>query len=301
MAMTRNDRFKLKSQLMDSFTTPEWTWEKLMLLFHEFGIDGLEDATAPSVAEIVSGVSDAMLAEMYSIVFQVDAAVVASFLEGAPVAGSWKAGYVRLFISHSARHKEFVAEVSSELAVVGIDGFVAHDAMQYSIPWQGQIEQALGTMDAFVALIHPEFGESPWCHQEVGWALGRRTPRFAVRIGSDPEGFLGREQWPSSVDRSAKEVAAIISSWISGLPELGDVVSDGLLTALRDAGNYMDAGAAAERIASLETLPDDKFAELDRIWLANDQLHGGILPTRAMKPFYKRNGRPWPPTGAHVT
>lgn len=48
--------------------------------------------------------------------------------------------------------------------------------MQYTKPWQLQIEKALGTMQAFVALVHPEFNDSVWCQEEVGWALSRRGP-----------------------------------------------------------------------------------------------------------------------------
>jgi hypothetical protein len=49
---------------------------------------------------------------------------------------------VRLFMSHSARHRELVGKVADELAIVGIHGFVAHNTMTYSRPWQAQIEQA---------------------------------------------------------------------------------------------------------------------------------------------------------------
>jgi len=49
--------------------------------------------------------------------------------------------------------------------------------MAYRKPWQAQIEHALRSMQAFVAIVHPEFNSSAWCNQEVGWALGRRVPR----------------------------------------------------------------------------------------------------------------------------
>jgi hypothetical protein len=37
---------------------------------------------------------------------------------------------------------ELVGKVADELAIVGIHGFVAHNTMTYSRPWQAQIEQA---------------------------------------------------------------------------------------------------------------------------------------------------------------
>jgi hypothetical protein len=125
--------------------------------------------------------------------------------------------------------------------------------------------------------------------------MGRRIPRYAIRLGADPAGFLGSDQWPSCVSDTPKQLAERISGWIASLPELGTAMLDGLLNALAGAGNYVDAGATAERIAALGSVSADHFERLDRIWWSNDQLHGGILPTRAMRPFYEANGRTWPP------
>ena len=73
-------------------------------------------------------------------------------------------------------------------------------------------------------------------------------------MGADPEGFLGREQWPSAEGRTAKEVADIIYQWVAKVPELGQSIIDGLFKALATAGDYISAGAAASRIAALGAL-----------------------------------------------
>lgn len=300
MALSHKDRFKLKSQLTDVLVSGEWTFDKTNLLFIEFGLDPMDgDSHGPSLAEVVAGIADSELIEMYALVMGVESEEVEEVIEAAADPGNWKPGYARVFLSHSAAQKQFAGEVADELAVVGVHGFVAHDTMEYSKPWQVQIEQALRSMQAFVALVHPEFNDSAWCQEEVGWGLGRRVPHFAVRVGADPVGFLGRDQWPSCAGKSSKEVAKVISSWVSTVPELGATVVEGLLSALKSAGNYMDAGATAQRIAALGTLTDDQFSLLDEIWWSNDQLHGGVLPTRAMKPFYQANGRDWPPPRVH--
>jgi hypothetical protein len=82
---------------------------------------------------------------------------------------------------------------------------------------------------------------------------------------------------------------------VSSIPELESTMIDSLLAALRSAGNYVEAGATAERIAALQSLTDEQFRQLDEVWWTNDQLYGGMLPSRAMRPFYERNGRAWPP------
>lgn len=296
MPLARRDRFRLKSQLADALSNgAEWTVDRINLLFGEFGVEQLSpDWNGPTIADIVGELPDKDLVEISAIAFDLDTGEVEDLVDSSEP-GLWQSGYVRLFLSHSAAHKEFVGAVAQELAVVGIHGFVAHDTLEVSRPWQSQIEQALRSMQACCALVHPELNQSAWCHQEIGWALGRRVPFFAVRFGADPLGFPGRDQWSSGSGRGPKDVAREIAAWIASLPELGQHVVDGLLSALENVGNYIDAGATATRLAELGDLSPADFARLDEIWWSNDQLHGGLLPTRAMKPFYEVNGRGWPP------
>lgn len=300
MAMSRRDRFKLKSQLVDALATEEWPLQRVNLLLGEFGLPQLDDTwEGPGVTDIVGDASDATLIEMYAVVFNVDEVEVEDSVESVDTGSMWKQGYIRVFLSHSAKHKEFVGEVAAELAVLGVHGFVAHDTMEHTKPWQAQIERGLRSMQAFVAIIHPEFNDSAWCHQEVGWALGRRVPRYAVRVGQDPAGFLGRDQWPSGHGLTAKQTASTIYSWVAtSVPELGSSIVDGLFAGLGAAGNYFDAEAAAQRIAALGTLTDDDWTRLNTVFWSNDQVYGGVLPRRKLEPFFVANGRDWPPTGA---
>ncbi|MEJ7725548.1 MAG: toll/interleukin-1 receptor domain-containing protein [Actinomycetes bacterium] len=297
MPLSRTVRFRLKSQLIDGLVHDQdgWDLRRQNLLLYEFGYGTLDgDWNGPTFEDLISQISDADLIEMYSVVTGVELAEVQDSLDAADT-GNWKNGYVRLFVSHSAVHKQFVGAVADELAVVGIHGFVAHDTMEVSRPWQWQIEQALQSAQAFVALVHPEFNSSAWCQQEVGWAFGRRIPRHAVRMGGDPVGFIGSDQWHSGASTTAQGVAALISTWVASLPELGETMVGGLFAALENSNNYVDAGATAARIATLGGLTEDQWVRLHDIYWKNDQIHGGVLPTKALAPFYAQNGREWPP------
>jgi hypothetical protein len=150
-------------------------------------------------------------------------------------------------------------------------------------------------MQAFVAVIHPEFLPSAWCQQEVGWALGRGVPKYVVRSPADPAGFIGRTQWPQGHGLTPKQVAGVILEWVSRIPEFRDQIVEGLLAALRSAGNYMDAGATASRIATIDTLTPDQWTVLAEIFHINDQVGGGVLAHRALAPFYAQHGQAWPP------
>lgn len=301
MALSRSERFKLKSDILFEFSVDNspWDYRRQNLLLSEFGLETMGDSWGgPNFEDIIAAVPDADLLEMYKVVVGQEADLEAVEMAGP---GNWNTGYVRLFISHSAHHKQFIADVASELAVVGIHGFVAHDSMTVTKPWQAQMEQALRSMQAFVAIVHPEFLTSAWCQQEVGWALGRKVPHFAVRMGADPVGFIGHEQWPSASGADATTVAAHISAWASSIPDLSETMTDGLFTALEAANNYMDAGATGSRIATLSNLTDDQWRRLGEIFWANDQVHGGVLATRALEPFYLRHQKAWPPPRPQAT
>jgi hypothetical protein len=294
--MSRADRFKLKSAIVDVLRTPGWSFERTQLLFREFDIEGYDgDSFGPSIADVVSTVKDRDLADLYSLATGAKLEEIETALGSAVEDDHWKPGYVRLFISHSALHKKFAAEVAESLAAVGIDAFVAHDSMTPTKPWQAQIERALRSMQLFVLLAHPEVAGSDWCQQEMGWALGRNVNHFAIRLGADPSGFFGRDQWPSEAGSGAEKVAMTIASWATTLPGFDVAITRGLFEALRDARNYVDAGNAAKRVAALGTLNSDQFNELDEIWWGNNQLHGGSLAHKAMMPLYHANNRPWPP------
>lgn len=294
MALSRGDRFKLKSQLVEELSDNSWSLQRINLLLNEFGLRRLQNWDASDLERAIGDVSDSALTEMYALALGVEVREVEDVVES-PASTQWTPGYVRLFLSHSAVHKEFAGKVANELATGGIHGFVAHDAMEYTKPWQTQIERALRSMQAFAALVHPEFNDSAWCQQETGWAFGRRVPRYAVRMGSNPRAFLGSDQWPSGAGRSPKEVAHMISAWVASLPELGEILLDGLFSALAEAGSYVEAAASAERLVALGELSNEQFRRLDGIWWSNDQLHGGALAHKVMKPFYLANGQDWPP------
>src|SRR3712207_3688375 len=121
MAMSRKDRFRVKSQLVQALAADDWDFQRTNLLLAEFGLDSLDGGWhGPSVADLISPLPDSELVEMYAIVMGIDAEEVEGVVESSSDGSNWKSGYVRLFLSHSATHKRFVGEVANELAVVGI-------------------------------------------------------------------------------------------------------------------------------------------------------------------------------------
>src|ERR1700722_11116633 len=118
----------------------------------------------------------------------------------------WRKGMFRLFVSHLALHRKFAADLQTALLDFGISGFVAHNDIEPTSEWQTQIETALATCDALIALLHPNFHVSNWTDQEIGFAMGRGVPTFAIRFGQDPYGFIGRFQ---AFNGNGKAVASL--------------------------------------------------------------------------------------------
>ncbi len=106
----------------------------------------------------------------------------------------WGATGFRVFLSHRADVKVEVGRLKEGLARLGVSAFVAHKDIHPTKEWQDEIENALATMEAFVALMTDDFHESDWTDQEVGYAFGRGVPLIAVKLGRDPYGFIGKFQ-----------------------------------------------------------------------------------------------------------
>ena len=300
MGMTPRERFKMIRQMSEEVRNDSlWPTTDIDILLRQFGLEAMDlenwGTQTSEFARIVGGATDETLLGIYATVLDVDDEAARSAAMVPDDHGLWNEGHLRLFLSHTASEKVFVGEVSQELAVVGVHGFVAHETMQIERPWQSQIETALRTAEAFVGLVHPLFNDSTWCQQELGWAKGRGLPEFFIRLGANPEGFASSTQWPSGHGRTAKEVAHEIVAWLERSTDFTNRIVDGLMSALEEANDYYSAEAAARRIVALGDITEESWRKLADAYWANDQVRGGVLPTRALQPFYRANSREWPP------
>jgi len=119
----------------------------------------------------------------------------------------WREGMFRVFLTHVSKYKEFASELQLALLDYGISGFVAHNDTRPTLVWQTEIIEALSTCEALVGLMHSGFHASDWADQEMGFAMGRGVPVFAVRFGETPYGLIGRFQAFSGIGKSPSELA----------------------------------------------------------------------------------------------
>ncbi len=126
----------------------------------------------------------------------------------------WKANLFRLFISHVSSHKVPVNDLKERLSIYGVSGFVAHKDIEPTQEWLNEIELALGSADALVALLTKDFHTSKWTDQEVGIILGQGGLVIPVDIGCSPYGFMSKRQaLPGSfekIDQLAFDIVEVL-------------------------------------------------------------------------------------------
>ncbi len=163
----------------------------------------------------------------------------------------WRKGFLRLFVSHLATHRAFAAELQEALLDFGISCFIAHNDIEPTSEWQGQIETALATCDALIALLHKGFHASNWTDQEIGFAMGRGVPAFAVGFGEAPYGFIARFQ---AFDGSSKTAATLARELFDAYRKNKQTqrrMSEVLVGLFEQSGSFAEAKA---RIGYLEDL-----------------------------------------------
>jgi hypothetical protein len=122
----------------------------------------------------------------------------------------------RLFISHISKEKQKATRLKECSAPFGIAAFVAHEDIHPTLEWQSEIEKALHTMDALVAMHTPGFSQSYWTQQEIGFAVGKGVKIISLRMGEDPTGFISKHQ---ALPRGSKTAEAIANDVVGLLAE----------------------------------------------------------------------------------
>lgn len=177
----------------------------------------------------------------------------------------WTPNSFRVFISHKSSVKTEANTLKEELAHYGVAAFVAHEDINPTREWQLEIENALASMDALVALLTVDFHDSDFTDQEIGYGFGRGVPLIAAKLGRDPYGFLGKFQ-------------GLISTWKS-LPR--DIVSvlmrhrgmqDAYINAIENVSNFDVGNRISSVLSSIPTLDKGQVNRLVNAFNTNSQV-----------------------------
>ena len=195
-------------------------------------------------------------------------------LEAAPA--YWEPGHFRLFVSHASQKRASAHRLKEALAPFQIAAFVAHDDIEPTKEWQAEIETALRTMDALVAIISPEFVLSKWCDQEVGIAIGRNKLVVPLRVGSDPHGFLGKFQGLQTKGSDASAIAKQLFDILLKNDTTGPRIADSLIDRLAASTSWASAKATTAQLAQVKTLSTSQAGRLLRALETNTEVSHAI-------------------------
>ena len=204
----------------------------------------------------------------------------------------WAPGYFRLFISHSSADKAVATDLVLPLHRLGVDAFVAHQSIRPTLRWQAVIQQALRSMHAIVAILTPRFRRSKWTDQEVGFALARRVRILSIRMGSDPHGFLGRDQALTprvQGDERLLDEDVIDALW--EVPSLRQRLTSGFVSGLQHANSPKAAMPVFDR---LEKASQISAADMNRIESCSNRTaaySASLLYHRRLKRLIARHAR----------
>jgi len=277
MQLSASKRITLVTEIISRLHIEEW--HLIDLTLSQFGLpttDGWQGGNKNSyVMEMVKSAKDNILIEL--------AQHVGYLFEEVPKPGIdppfWRKRMFRLFISHLSSEKALAAQLQEALLTYGISGFVAHNDIEPTLEWQTQIETALATGDSLVALLHPAFHASSWTDQEIGFAMGRRLPVFAVRFGQDPYGFIGRFQGFVGGGKTPAALASELFDAYRKNKQSQKRMGEVLLNLFEDSSSFIAAKANIGYLEHLEVWDSSFVPRLEAAAEANSQISGswGVL------------------------
>lgn len=196
----------------------------------------------------------------------------------------WQEEKPRIFLSHISAKRTVVAALKNELERYGMAAFVAHDDIKPTKPWQDEIESALVTMDALIAILHPGFSESNWTDQEVGVAIGRRVPIIALRAGLDPYGFIGKYQALPAKGRGVDKIAIEVIELLAEKPQISSKISRALIDKLKKSNSWAESKGLMDLIEKCQHFSPAAIKELRAAVADNNQVESAWgVPERVAK------------------
>jgi hypothetical protein len=275
--MTASERVKLIKAIVVVLAAEEWPLIDLTLRQFKFNTSEMWNGSSQSyVIDMVGDASDDALLELAGHL-----GIESTPRPSALTPSFWNTGHLRLFISHISERKADATKLKSWLHSYNISGFIAHIDIEPTKKWQGEIELALSTADALVAVLTPGFSESRWTDQEIGFALGRGLLVISLKMGLDPYGFMGHEQALSCGHELTQPIVQQIFEILLKHKQTQKRMSESLVSRFENSDSFAEAKT---NIGLLEQAVYWDKRLLDAIGTAaeeNDQIDGSYgVPNR---------------------
>lgn len=275
MALSPSERISLIKEITARLSAEGWSL--VDLTFSQFSIPTLDQFSGDKDAYIISmveGIADNTLLELAQHVGVDFAQQAASASPPKVDPPFWRQGMFRVFLSHLSEHQGFAGDFQEAMLKYGISCFVAHKDIEPTKEWQLEIETALATCDALIAFLHPGFHKSSWTDQEIGFAMGRDVPTYAIRFGQDPYGFIGRFQAFSGAGKSADILASEIFDTYRIHKQTQSQIGEILIALFHESHSFVDAKARIGYLEELEVWQSSFSTQIQSAVSGNSQVRG---------------------------
>lgn len=277
----------------------EPSWDEINLTLEVFGMTPPTDHEGSAVGYILKAIKDAPDEKLIELAEHLEIEIPTNAVAHAAQAGPQsnasalppiEEATFRIFISHISAQQGFASQVATAMAAYGLSAFVAHVDVQPTADWRDMIEYELRTCDALIAIMHSGFHQSDWTDQEIGYALGRNKPAFAVNYGQVSYGFIGKFQAFYGGTKSANVITDEIVAALRTNSETRVAVCRAIAKKFATSGSFSES---TRLIAVLESLNywDDEMAEhIKAARKNNDQIYGEYVnkvPSRTVA-LYKK-------------
>jgi hypothetical protein len=287
--MKRLERIRLIKYIADRLSCEQWPIIFIILQHFSLPMEKASewgDDTFGYVVQMISSASEDILKELSEYYEKESSAVrhIPDHKRVFEVPDFWEKGLYRMFISHRSRYKEEVIKLQSALSCCGISAFVAHVDIRPSKAWLEQIELALKTCDGLLAYLTPDFHESEWTDQEVGFALARGIRIIPLDRGKLPYGLMGKYQALKTGALKDIQVAVKTMKLVMSDPRSGPSFPDLLIQKLEESVHFSTSTMLMTALEALPVLEEKHFVRIDRVYESNAQFSG----VRGMKTRLKR-------------
>jgi len=181
----------------------------------------------------------------------------------------WGEDGFRVFLCHKVEVKRKTSDLKDRLSLFNVSSFVAHKDIHPTKAWQDEIENALSTADALVALMTKRFHKSNWTDQEIGYAFGRGVPIVSLHFGKCPYGFIGKFQALSCTwEAAAVEIVKLLVK--------DERMLNCFIRAVQNCQNWIDGNQLAEVLPSIDKLSIKQADALITAFNQNEEVSGSF-------------------------
>jgi hypothetical protein len=294
MILTPSDRISIIKAIAISFQQENWA--DIDLAFSQFKLQSIDWEGSDKKAYCLAMLKDASDQTLIEMSKHIGSPFMVDPIGTVGIPTFWTPGHFKLFVSHLAAEKIYATKLQLHLDRHGISGFVAHKDIEPTKLWQNEIETALASCDALVALMHPGFHQSKWTDQELGYAMGRKVPVFAVRLGEDPYGFIGKFQAFQGIDKTPEQIGTQIFETLVTHPQTQEAFATHVVNLFEESGSFASAATRLEYVEKLKVWDKSFNDRIVKAYNENTQIKGSwdVGRPRLNKLLAKWGGDPIP-------